>query len=116
MSLAPVYDVVTTRYWPQFDSKLAMRIDGALYAAQATPSHWAKLARMCRLDPDRVNAIVSHTAWSITDRLDEAYQGMDAAMRDRLISVVTKSSQTVPRPDDSLIDDLMPDSGTGPTG
>lgn len=74
ISLAPMYDVVPVGVYPAFDQQLAMRIGGARRAAEVSPAHWRKLARVSGLDEERVSAMVTSLAHS----LREAVHTVDA--------------------------------------
>lgn len=53
--LAPIYDVVLTRYWPEFNWELAMPLDDAAKFAEWTgPRQWKDLALRHGLDAERV--------------------------------------------------------------
>lgn len=92
ISLSPLYDTLTTRYWPEFNKDLAMPISGAARPEQVTPFHWAKLARQTGLDSDRVVSIARQTADLVIAHAPEAYGELETAMRDELLSIVAHTN------------------------
>lgn len=84
VSIAPMYDVITTTYWPWVDKTLPMEIGGVRGAKQLTPHHWRKLAEDNALDPDTVERIARNTAWLVLDNMDAAYANLPTRMADTL--------------------------------
>jgi serine/threonine-protein kinase HipA len=84
VTLAPVYDVVCTRFWPRYDQEMAMSIGGERFAENVTPAHWEHLALDNSLDTDRVAAIVSRISKAIYTHMDEAVQDIPVTVADRL--------------------------------
>lgn len=72
--LSPMYDVLTTTYWPHVDKSLPMEIGGVRGAKQLTPHHWRKLAVDNNLDPDKVEETARNMAWLVLENADEAYR------------------------------------------
>ena len=92
VSLTPVYDAVTTTYWPSSDTRLAMRIAGADRATEVTKAHWAKLARTTDLDEDRVVDIAASMAQHVIESLDQVFAGLPAQIRERLTLILTHAN------------------------
>ena len=80
IDVAPMYDVLTTTYWPDVDRRLPMEIGGARGARQLTPRHWRRLAEDNGLDPDRVEETARTIAWLVLDHADEAYRDLPERM------------------------------------
>lgn len=80
VGIAPMYDVLTTTYWPDVDRSLPMEIGGARGARQLTPHHWRRLAGDNGLDPDRVEETARTMAWLVLEHADEAYRGLPERM------------------------------------
>jgi len=88
VTLAPAYDQVATLYWPGLDTGLAMKIGGASRSAAVTPDHWAKLARSCSLDENRVVDAARAMSGLVTQVAPEAVSGADPHLRDRFLAVI----------------------------
>jgi len=88
VSLAPVYDQVTTAYWPWLDDRLAMKIDGAARSAEVAAQHWAKLAGKAGLDEDRVVTTAREVSRRVVEGAEVAYESLPAPVRDRLQRIV----------------------------
>lgn len=84
VGLSPMYDVLTTTFWPYVDRSLPMEIGGVRGARQLTPRHWRRLAVDNRLDADKVEKIARNTAWLVLEHADEAYRDLPADMKTRL--------------------------------
>lgn len=95
ISLAPMYDVLTTTYWPYVSRELPMRIGGATGAAQTTPHHWRRLAEDNGLDPDRMEEIARTTAGRVLSHAAQAYAGLPEVMRDALMTDLRKANLRV---------------------
>lgn len=80
IGIAPMYDVLTTTYWPDVDRSLPMEIGGARGARQLTPHHWRRLAEDNGLDPDRVEETARTMAWLVLEHADEAYRSLPPRM------------------------------------
>lgn len=76
VEIAPMYDVLTTTYWPDVSRDLPMEIGGARGARQITPHHWRRLARDNGLDPDVVEETARTVAWLVLEHADEAYRDL----------------------------------------
>jgi serine/threonine-protein kinase HipA len=92
IGLTPLYDALTTTYWPHVDGRLAMGIGGAARSAEVTPAHWAKLARRAGLDPDRVVDLASDVATRVVANAAQAHAWLPAEMRQRLVAKVVWSN------------------------
>ncbi len=95
VALTPMYDVLTTTYWPKVDRTLPMSIGGANGAAQITPHHWERLAKDNGLDPDRIVDIARRTAGLVLANAEQAYEGLPADMRDVLLSELDRANGRV---------------------
>lgn len=92
---SPMYDVLTTTYWPKVDRTLPMSIGGVRGARQITPHHWRRLAEDNGLDPDRVEAIARTTAWRVLAYAPRAYEGLPDAMRSALLAELDKANERI---------------------
>lgn len=79
VTLTPLYDAVPTLLWPQYDSRVAMKIGGANRPQELTLAHWRKFARANQLDPDRVAAIAERIAAGIATLGHDVYRRAGAA-------------------------------------
>lgn len=95
VSLSPMYDVLTTTYWPKVDRSLPMSIGGVRGAANLTPYHWRRFALDNHLDEERVVTIARTMSGRILDHMEEAYQDLSAGMRDILINELRKANQNM---------------------
>lgn len=93
VSMAPMYDVLTTTYWPWVDRSLPMEVGGACGAKQLTPGHWRRLAMDNHLDPDTVERIARNTAWLVLEHMDEAYSELPSSIADRLREQLTEANR-----------------------
>lgn len=80
VGIAPMYDVLTTTYWPDVDRSLPMEIGGARGARQITPHHWRRLAEDNGLNPDKVETTARTMAWLVLENADEAYRDLPPRM------------------------------------
>jgi len=83
-SIAPMYDVLTTTYWPDVDRRMPMEIGGVRVARELEPRHWRRFAKANGLDEDAVEEIARTMAWRVLEHADEAYRGLDPVMAGRL--------------------------------
>ncbi|MFT8355900.1 MAG: HipA domain-containing protein [Bifidobacterium aquikefiri] len=95
LSLSPLYDTITTRYWPTFNQNLAMPISGAVRPEQITPFHWAKLARQTGLDSDRAVTTAQKIAGAVVAHAPEAYEGLEAPMRGELLKIIALANARI---------------------
>lgn len=95
VDLTPMYDVLTTTYWPHVDRSLPMEIGGVRGARQLTPHHWRRLALDNHLDPDGVESIARNMAWLVLDRADEAYRDLPDVMASRLREQLDLANQNI---------------------
>ena len=102
IAIAPMYDVLTTTYWPDVDRRLPMKIGGARGAHQLSSPHWRRLAEDNGLDPDRVEETARNMAWLVLEHADEAYRDLPVSMADRLRRQLESANEHIeplePRP------------------
>ncbi|MCL2465460.1 MAG: HipA domain-containing protein, partial [Micrococcales bacterium] len=96
-TFAPAYDQVATLYWPNLDTRLAMKIGGASRSPEVTPNHWAKLARTSGLDEDRVVSAARAISALAVEAAPQAASGLDPAVRDRFLSVIGDANRSMTR-------------------
>lgn len=95
IDISPMYDVLTTTYWPYVDRSLSMSIGGAKGAVQITPHHWERLAKDNNLDPERVVQIARTVAGEVLVNMDEAYRELPSEMVDVLREEIRKANRNV---------------------
>ncbi|PST49791.1 hypothetical protein COO72_00745 [Bifidobacterium callitrichos] len=95
IDISPMYDVLTTTYWPYVDRSLSMSIGGAKGAVQITPHHWERLAKDNNLDPERVVQIARTVAGEVLANMDEAYRELPSEMVDVLREEIRKANRNV---------------------
>lgn len=100
--LSPMYDVITTTFWPHVSRTLAMRVGGATGAKQITPYHWARFARDNQLDEDKVVTIARQIAYDITTHAPEIAQTLPSSIADRWLEQI-QIANTNSEPKDSGI-------------
>lgn len=93
--LSPMYDLLTTTYWPHVDRSLPMSIGGVRGAVQITPYHWERLAKDNDLDPERVVHIARTMAGQVLAHMDEAYRELPPEMADALREEIRKANKNV---------------------
>lgn len=105
ISLTPMYDVLTTTYWPKVDRTLPMSIGGARGAKQITPHHWKRLAEDNNgLDEEKVVSIARNIAWQVLANAPKAYEGLPDGVRDALLEELDKANRGIePREPSSTI-------------
>ncbi|MCR1995010.1 HipA domain-containing protein [Bifidobacterium animalis] len=82
--LSPLYDVLTTTYWPYVSRQMPLAPGGVSGAANVTPGSWRKLAGEFGLDADRVELLARNTAWLVLEHAEQAYRELPPHVRDRL--------------------------------
>lgn len=90
VKLSPMYDAMPTRYWIGLDQELAMPIGDAEYAEWVDRNAWAKLARECDLDEQRVVDIATDISDKVWERFNAACVDMPSTMKDKLFDVLKK--------------------------
>ena len=71
ISLAPLYDLVCTAYYPDLSPKMAMKIGGEYESVNVFPQHFDRLAEETRLSSPMVKRRVHSLARSIKLKLPE---------------------------------------------
>lgn len=78
--LAPFYDLVCTRAWPNLDRRLAMNVGGEADPGRIQPEHWRRLAEEIGMRPRFVNKeiiamgdAVREVMPRVRDRLEEEH-------------------------------------------
>lgn len=100
ISLSPMYDVITTTFWPHVSRTLAMRIGGATGAKQVTPHHWARFAQDNHLDENKVVTIARQVAYDITTHASEIADTLPDSIADRWLKQI-ETANTSSAPQDS---------------
>lgn len=90
-ALAPMYDVVVTRFWPGFDKGLAMPLNDEIYFAEwLTPETWDRQARALGLDGERVATEARCIACAVLEAAPEETAWLEPEMRDRVLKVIAE--------------------------
>jgi serine/threonine-protein kinase HipA len=76
--LAPFYDLVCTRAWPNLDRRLAMDIGGESDPEEIRSEHWARLAREMAMRPRFVVQEVERLAEAIKTILPDTRANLEA--------------------------------------
>ena len=108
--LSPMYDVLTTTFWPWVSAELPMRIGGVAGAKDVTPRHWEKLASENDLDPERVVGQARRMAGLVLSNIEEAYSDVEPRIRDRILMLVDSANTKIDPTYDSV---SMTDDPTG---
>lgn len=120
--LSPMYDVLTTTFWPWVSAELPMRIGGVTGARDVTPRHWEKLALENDLDPERVVGQARRMAGLVLSNIEEAYSDVEPRIRDRILMLVDSANtkidpiyDSVSMTDDpmGMLSGLMPSADEG---
>ncbi len=74
--LCPLYDCLTTSYWPQFTEGLAMSVNEIWYPRAITPDDWAREGETCGLDGSRVRDIAQRVSNVIVNLLPEVLEAI----------------------------------------
>lgn len=98
LEMSPMYDLLTTTYWPWVDQHLAMKIGGMNVPAGIRVDNWRKLATSNSLDPDRVAEIAVSAAKQVVERAPEAYSGAPARIRDAVLRIIRHANRQMIRP------------------
>ncbi|TPF85856.1 phosphatidylinositol kinase [Bifidobacterium sp. UTCIF-37] len=106
---SPMYDLTSTRTWPQLDQELSMSINGVQYADWLTPSDWAAFARAAGLDEERVVRIARVIAHAVLMYADQAVRDVPAPQRDAMLRGIIKSNANI-EPVDEPLEDIGADS------
>lgn len=78
--LAPLYDSIPTRIWPEFtEDRQAMKIAGVQRAQGVQPGNWRKLGRTAGLDPDRVLAIAQEVGSVVLEQYEDVFRSFGVA-------------------------------------
>ena len=87
VSLCPMYDVLVTACWPQFDRYLAMPLgDDEIWMSDGvTPEAWDAEARLCGLDADRVVHDARLIAGRVLAYAPDVLKALPAALRDEAL-------------------------------
>lgn len=94
--LAPVYDAVATRFWPEFVQEYAMPMDeDAPFAEWVTPGQWADLARRHDLDEDRVVLCARVMAAHVLTQAESLSQMLAPSAFDRLMVCLRKANAAI---------------------
>ena len=93
--LSPMYDVLTTTFWPWVSAELPMRIGGVTGARDVTPRHWEKLALDNGLDSARVVGQARSMAGRVLANISEAYSDVEPRIRDRIVMLVDKANAKI---------------------
>jgi serine/threonine-protein kinase HipA len=80
ISLAPLYDLVCTAYYPELSQKMAMKIGGEYEAAKVFPWHFDRLAEEAGLSKPLVKRRVLSFAKSVRSKLPEITPGYPAGV------------------------------------
>ncbi|WP_192497200.1 HipA domain-containing protein [Gulosibacter chungangensis] len=91
VALAPIYDVVPLSLYPQFEQKLAMKIGGARFAREVSPSHWRKFAQKVGLDVDETLSLVREVASRVAASNDEVWMPLEEDQRNVLTQYVARN-------------------------
>lgn len=93
-SLAPLYDIVCTAYYPEISKKMAMKIGGEYHSDQVYPRHFERLAEECGLAKPLVKKRVSKIAETIANKISQidiqhpVAEGVKALIQARSHSVI----------------------------
>jgi len=74
--LAPFYDLLNTRIYPQLSARFAFKIGGEDRPEWIMTRHWERFANETGLSPRYVKAIVSGTAQSVQQALQTVHEQM----------------------------------------
>lgn len=75
--LAPFYDLVCTRAWPQLDRRLAMSVGGEAEPGRITGAHWDQLARDAGMRPAFVQREIVALADAINESLPDVREALE---------------------------------------
>ena len=73
--LAPFYDLVCTRAWPELSGVLAMRIGNARFLNEVTPDHFRQMARKAELGWPMVRERIGSLCEQVAGALEHAVGG-----------------------------------------
>ena len=69
--LCPLYDCLTTAYWPRFTEDLAMSVNDIWFPHEVTPDDWAREGEACGLDGLRVRDIARRVSEEVMSHMPE---------------------------------------------
>ena len=93
ISLAPLYDIVCTAYYPEISRKMAMKIGGEYQVDQVYPRHFDKLADECGLAKPLVKKRVAEIAESIANNVSQI--DIDHPVADGVKALIQARSHSV---------------------
>ena len=91
--LAPLYDVVSTNYYPELSKDMAMKIGGEYSSDKVTPKDFEKLAEEAGLAKPIVKDRVPELAETVIANLDTA--GIEHPVAQAVAAVIRKRCETV---------------------
>lgn len=103
ISLSPMYDVITTTFWPHVSRTLAMRVGGATGAKQVTPYHWARFAQDNHLDEDKVVTIARQIAYTVTEHASAIANSLPKPIANRWLEQVQVANVNSEPKDSGLV-------------
>lgn len=95
IQLCPLYDCLTTEYWPCYEKGLALPFNDCevFYPCDLTPATWEKEAQRCGLDCDRVVDIARTVSARVLDAAPEAYKNLAAHDREKLLGIIEEANR-----------------------
>ena len=93
--LSPMYDVVSTMTWDQFDKALAMTVNGKWYPWEITPLDWKAEAERAGLDGWRVADRAMEISMLVREAARDALEQLPLQLRDRAIQSIGRSNEAM---------------------
>jgi serine/threonine-protein kinase HipA len=81
--LAPSYDLVCTRVWPNLDARLAFNVDTVRDGGNAGPHAWSRFAGACGLTASTIVGAVAEIAHAVDDAAAKVAEAVMDAGADR---------------------------------
>ena len=91
-ALAPIYDAVSTVYWPEFSTALPIEVNGLYQSNEVTYDDWARAGELAGLDGERVSGLAVKMALAVQSNLDALWAGG----RDDVLSRYKESVSPIP--------------------
>lgn len=94
IEMTPLYDVLTTMFWPDLDDAFAIMVNEQCMACgEFRPSDWEAEAKACGLDVDRLSSMAVNIAGRTIESLDVVAAQLPEQLRDRFARTVIEANK-----------------------
>lgn len=107
VTLSPMYDVVDTLVWSQFQDSLAMTVNGKWFAREIGLDDWKYEAENCGLDPEKVAASAEIISGQVQSNAPEAASGLPENLRTAFIESIATANERMDPPERESAKDIF---------